>query len=88
MKPDCQSGTWFSAALSRGLIEAMAQHAMLPLAFTTFSAALSRGLIEAPAAPYASACPRLFSAALSRGLIEARKGRDVGSYAPRGFPRL
>ena len=77
----------FSAALSRGLIEAPPAVAK-PAATSAFSAALSRGLIEAIASFYSVENASMFSAALSRGLIEATLPIRVRSRARIGFPRL
>ena len=79
----------FSAALCRGLIEAVARRACCSGHGITFSAALCRGLIEAPppSVPPPPA-PSAFSAALCRGLIEARGGTSPGCRSCPGFPRL
>ena len=58
----------FSAALCRGLIEAVSRRGALPDCPRTFSAALCRGLIEArrrstPATPRSARFPRLYAAA-------------------------
>ena len=78
----------FSAALSRGLIEA--HHRFTAYGSRPgFSAALSRGLIEARTRPGgARSGEGRFSAALSRGLIEAgiaELGRYAYRFVFRGF---
>ena len=76
-------GRAFSAALSRGLIEASVPRAILRR-HALFSAALSRGLIEASAARIGDVGEIVFSAALSRGLIEAGcASRAPGADGPR-----
>ena len=62
----------FSAALCRGLIEALSSSVAKILLDCSFSAALCRGLIEATgSSPRSKSRPIRFSAALCRGLIEA-----------------
>ena len=70
----------FSAALCRGLIEAVSRGSGRRHHARSFSAALCRGLIEADGGAKEAARVELFSAALCRGLIEA-----VFSASPRSF---
>ena len=77
----------FSAAIRRGLIEAIDCSCGSPLD-TGFSAAIRRGLIEAMARMPACAIRRIvFSAAIRRGLIEAIDAGLRGSPQRRRFPR-
>ena len=78
----------FSAALCRGLIEAMIGRVGAVQGAPGFSAALCRGLIEAPSlsctmSESAKRFPRLYAAA-SLKLVHARSGLP----RPRRFPRL
>ena len=78
----------FSAALCRGLIEALRGELAAVLAAEAFSAALCRGLIEAEIARASNLSVSPFSAALCRGLIEASRGSSRWYWKPMSFPRL